>query len=415
MERLSSVSSHLSAQPTSGMSKITQKNPDDVVITAAYRTPLTKAGKGALAEVSSAEMVMLLVKGLLERNKIDPNLIEDVAFGNVCNPGAGANEHRAACLAAGIPYTSAFIALNRQCSSGLMAVNEVANRITAGQIDIGIGGGVESMSLNYGPRMIPSYPAEFLNHPDAANCLMPMGTTSENVASRYGISRREQDEFAASSYQKAAKAQDAGFFKDEIIPIKTTVTDEDGNTTDVFADHDDGIRRGVTADSLGKLRPAFQEDGSTTAGNASQVSDGAGAVLLMRRSVAEKLGQPIIAKYVHMKTVGVPPDIMGVGPAYAIPALLKDLDITKDDVDIYEINEAFASQSLFSIKHVGIDINKVNPKGGAIAFGHPLGATGARQFSTLLTELKRTGKKIGVTSMCIGTGMGAASLVVSEQ
>jgi acetyl-CoA acyltransferase 1 len=415
MERLSSISSHLSAQPTSGVSKLTEKNPDDVVITAAFRTPLTKGGKGALAEVSSAEMVMLLIKGVLERTQIDPKLVEDVAFGNVCNPGAGANEHRAASLAAGLPYTSAFVAINRQCSSGLMAVNEIANRITAGQIDVGIGGGVESMSLNYGPRMIPNYPASFMNHPEAANCLIPMGTTSENVATKYGITRRDQDEFAASSYQKAAKAQDAGYFKDEIIPIKATIIDEDGNSKEIFSDHDDGIRRGVTADSLGKLRPAFDEDGSTTAGNASQVSDGAGAVLLMRRSVAEKLGQPILAKYVHMKTVGVPPEIMGVGPAYAIPALLKDLNITKDDVDIYEINEAFASQALFSIRHVGIDINKVNPKGGAIAFGHPLGATGARQFATLLTELKRTGKKIGVTSMCIGTGMGAASLVVSEQ
>lgn len=385
------------------------------MITAAFRTPITKGGKGALAEVSSAELVMHLIKGLLERTKIDPKLIEDVAFGNVCNAGAGANEHRAACLAAGLPSSSSFVAINRQCSSGLMGVNDIANKITAGQIDVGIGGGVESMSINYGPRMIPTYPAEFLNHPDAANCLTPMGITSENVAAKYGITRREQDEFAASSYQKAAKAQDAGLFKDEIIPIQTTITDEDGERKDVFADHDDGIRRGVTVDSLAKLRPAFQEDGSTTAGNSSQVSDGAGAVLLMRRSVAEKLGQPILARYVHCKTVGVPPEIMGIGPAFAIPALLKDLNLTPDDVDIYEINEAFASQALFSVRHVGIDIHKVNPKGGAIAFGHPLGATGARQFATLLTELKRTGKKIGVTSMCIGTGMGAASLVVSEQ
>lgn len=315
-------------------------------------------------------------------------------------------------MAAGIPHSTPFVAVNRQCSSGLMAVNDVALKIRAGQINIGLAAGVESMSQNYGRER--SFPESFKKHREAAKYQIPMGITSENVATKYNVSRADQDSFAANSYKKAAAAQDAGLFKDEIIPLKATVTDSDGSTKEIIVDADDGIRRGVTAESLSKVLPAFLKEGSTHAGNASQVSDGAGAVLLMRGSVAEKLGQPILAKYVHCKTVGVPPEIMGVGPAFAIPAVLKDLALTVDDVDIFEVNEAFASQALYSVQVTGIDINKVNPKGGAIAFGHPLAATGARQFSTLITELKRTGKKIGLTSMCIGTGMGAASVIVAE-
>lgn len=416
MERLAQISSQVSSNQTSAgaVDKISQKHPDDVVITAAYRTALTKGGKGGFKDTSSSEILAGLLRGLVERSGIDPSLIGDLAVGNVLAPGAGASEHRAAGLVAGIPHTTPFVAINRQCSSGLMAVNDIALKIIGGQIDIGIGAGVESMSNQYGPNSVGPFPESFKKIPEAAKCQIPMGITSENVAQKYSVTREEQDKFAASSYKKAAEAQDKGYFKDEIIPIKATLVDADDNAKEVIVDKDDGIRRGVTAESLGKIRPAFSKTGSTHAGNASQISDGAGAVLLMRRSVAEKLGQPIIAKFVHCKTVGVPPEIMGVGPAVAIPAVLKDVGLSVDDVDIFEINEAFASQALYSIKATGIDINKVNPKGGAIAFGHPLGATGARQFATLLSELKRTGKKVGVTSMCIGTGMGAASIVVVE-
>lgn len=416
MERLSNLSNQISPNKTSAsaVDKISQKHPDDVVITAAYRTAMTKGGKGGLKDTSSSEILARLVAGLLEKSGIDPSLVGDFAVGNVLAPGAGASEHRAAGLVAGLPYTTPFVAINRQCSSGLMAVNDIAVKILAGQIDVGIGAGVESMSNQYGPSSATPFPHSFKDVPEAAKCQIPMGITSENVAAKYNITRAEQDEFAASSYQKAAEAQDKGYFEAEILPIKATILDADENETEIIVDKDDGIRRGVTAESLGKIRPAFSKTGSTHAGNASQISDGAGAVLLMRRSVAEKLGQPILAKFVHCKTVGVPPEIMGVGPAFAIPAVLKDLDLTVDDVDIFEINEAFASQALYSVKATGIDIKKVNPKGGAIAFGHPLGATGARQISTLLTELKRTGKKVGVTSMCIGTGMGAASVIVAE-
>ncbi|VVT49909.1 uncharacterized protein SAPINGB_P002504 [Magnusiomyces paraingens] len=416
MNRLSAISQQVAPNATSASNreKLFGKSPDDVVIIAAYRSALTKGGRGLFKDTASSDILAGLLAGLLEKTKIDPKILGDVVVGNVLNPGAGANEHRAAALLAGIPYSVPFVAINRQCSSGLMAVNDVANKIRAGQIDIGIGAGVESMSTNFGPKSAAPFSAALLANPEAAKCTIPMGITSENVATKYDISREAQDKFAAASYVKAAKAQDAGLFEEEIIPITTTVYDKDEKEHTVVVDKDDGIRRGVTPESLGKIRPAFKKDGSTHAGNASQVSDGAGAVLLARRSVAEKLGLPILAKFVHCKSVGVPPEIMGVGPAYAIPSVLEDLGLTHEDVDVFEINEAFASQAIFSIEHIGIPYEKVNPRGGAIAFGHPLGATGARQFATLISELKSKGQKVGVTSMCIGSGMGAASLIVIE-
>lgn len=416
MERLQNLSTQLQVNDAASIQKLSEKHPDDVVITAAYRTPIAKGGKGSFRDMVSAELVLELMKAVLDKTKVDPKLIEDVVIGNVLQPGAGANEHRAACLAAGIPHTTPVQAVNRQCSSGLMAVNDIANKISTGQIDVGIGAGVESMSTAYGPKSQGAFPEILKNHKEAAKCQIPMGFTSENVAKQWNISREEQDKFAASSYQKAEKAQKEGLFKEEILPITARLADDedDSKIVEQLVSEDEGIRKGVTAESLGKLKPAFDKGGTTHAGNASQVSDGAGAVILMRRSVAEKLGQPIIGKYVHCKVVGVPPEVMGIGPGVAIPALLKDLGITNDDIDIFEINEAFASQLLQSVQAAKIPLDKVNPKGGAIAFGHPLGATGARQVSTLLTELKRTNKKAGVISMCIGSGMGAAALVLAE-
>lgn len=238
-----------------------------------------------------------------------------------------------------------------------------------------------------------------------------MGITSENVAKKFSVSREKQDKFAAESYARAVKAQKSGWFKSEIVPIK--YKDEDDKERAV--DSDDGIREGVTFESLQKLKPAFDKDGFTTAGNASQVSDGAGAVLLARRSVAKKHGLPILAKWVTAAVVGVPPNIMGIGPAAAIPKALKLAGLSKDDVDIWEINEAFASQAVYSIEDVGLDTSKVNVNGGAIAFGHPLGATGARQIATILGIAKRTGGKVLSTSMCVGGGFGYASILVNEQ
>jgi acetyl-CoA acyltransferase 1 len=242
-----------------------------------------------------------------------------------------------------------------------------------------------------------------------------MGVLSEQMAKDRKVTRAEQDAFAASSYQKAIKAQQAGLFDEEIQPLEVKWTNpktEEEKTIIVKAD--DGVRDGITAESLGKIRPAFAKDGSIHAGNASQVSDGAAAVLLMKRSTAEKLGQKIIGKFVAASVIGVDPLLMGIGPWKSIPIALGKAGISTEDVDIYEINEAFASQAVWCVKELGLPFEKVNPKGGAIAFGHPLGCTGARQVSTLLTELKRTNKKIGVTSMCIGTGMGMAAVWVAE-
>jgi acetyl-CoA acyltransferase 1 len=253
------------------------------------------------------------------------------------------------------------------------------------------------------------------SHPEAKNCKVPMGVLSEKMAKDGHISRATQDAFAASSYQKALKAQQEGLFKEEIAPLKVKWEDpKTGEVKKITVAQDDGIRPGITAESLSKIKPAFAKDGSIHAGNASQISDGAAAVLLMKRSTAEKLGQTILGKYVAASVAGVAPLLMGIGPWKAIPKVFEKVGINKDDVDIFEINEAFASQCVWCANELGIDQSKINPKGGAIAFGHPLGCTGARQVSTLLYELRRRGEKVGVTSMCVGTGMGMAAVWVAE-
>lgn len=292
---------------------------------------------------------------------------------------------------------------------------DIANAIKSGMIDVGIGAGAETMSLQYGPQAVTEFSELLEGHKEAANCKVPMGVLSEQMAKSKGIPRSEQDKFAANSFKKAEEAQKKGLFDEEIAPLTVKWTDpKTDEEKEITVSKDDGIRSGITPESLGKIRPAFAKDGSIHAGNASQISDGAAAVLLMKRSTAQRLGQKIIGKFVQASVVGVPPLLMGVGPAAAIPIVLEKTGLNKDEVDIYEINEAFASQCLYCINELGLDINKVNPKGGAIAFGHPLGVTGARQVSTLLTELKRTKKDIGITSMCIGTGMGMAAVWVAE-
>ena len=235
------------------------------------------------------------------------------------------------------------------------------------------------------------------------------------MANEFKVSRTVQDTFAVTSHVKAARAQDQGFFDSEIVPVHTKIVDKEGSTEkQVIVSKDEGIRKETTFEGLSKLKPAFKKDGSVTAGNSSQVTDGAAAVLLARRSEAERLGLPILAKWVAYAVAGVPPHIMGVGPAYAIPKVLQKAKLRVEDIDVFEINEAFASQATYSVKKLGIDENKVNPKGGAIALGHPLGCTGARQIATLIPELKRTNKKFGLISMCIGMGMGAAAIIESE-
>ena len=323
-------------------------------------------------------------------------LVEDIAVGSVLPPGGGATEFRAAALAAGLPAADTAVkSLNRQCSSGLQAVVDIANAIRAGMIDVGIGAGVESMTKQYGcvfsptlncseaddasPGAVTEFTDLLEDHKEAANCRVPMGVLSENMARDRGVSRAAQDAFAAKSYQKAIAAQKAGLFDEEIAPLTVKWTDpKTGEEKSVTIARDDGVRENITAESLGKIRPAFAKDGSIHAGNASQVSDGAAAVLLMKRSTAERLGQPILGKFVAASIVGVPPLLMGIGPWKAIPVALQKAGLSKHDVDIYEINEAFASQCVWCINELGIDEDKVNPKGGAIAFGHPLGMTVAR-------------------------------------
>jgi len=410
--RLAQVTGQIGSTPRD---RILQKNPDDVVITCALRTALTKGGRGGFKDTHAADLLTGVFKAVVAKSGIDASKIEDIAVGSVLPPGGGATEFRAAAIAAGIPVTAAVKALNRQCSSGLQACADIANAISAGMIDVGIGAGVESMSLNYGPGAVSEFSELLDSIPEAKNCKVPMGLLSEAMAKDKGVSRAVQDAFAAKSYQKAEAAQKAGLFNEEIAPLTVSWTDpKTEETKQITVSADDGVRPGMTVEALSKIRAAFAKDGSIHAGNASQISDGAAAVLLMRRSTAEKLGQKIIGKYVLATVAGVPPLLMGVGPAAAIPKVFEKSGLTKDDVDIYEINEAFASQCVYCINELGLDEKKINPKGGAIAFGHPLGCTGARQVSTLLTELKRTGGRIGVTSMCVGTGMGMAALWVAE-
>ncbi|KAK3176577.1 hypothetical protein OEA41_007900 [Lepraria neglecta] len=414
-ERLNSILSHLTPGK-SGLSAITQKNPDDVVITLAIRTPLTKAGKGGLKDTPLDFIVYTLLKQVLEKSRIDPQMVEDVCLGNVSN-GKAAYIARAASLAAGYPTTAAASSVNRFCSSGLKAVQDIANQIISGNIDIGVAIGAESMSEG-GDRLDKPFHEEILKDPNANDCNQPMGQTSENVGKDFDISREAQDRFAAESYQRAERAQKAGWFDDEIVPFTTKIKDpKTGELKEVTLTKDEGPRYGTTFESLSKIRPAFPAYGDrSTGGNSSQVTDGAAAVLLMKRSRALELRQPILAKFCGVTVAGVAPRIMGIGPSLAIPKLLGkfNLDLHKD-IDLIEINEAFASMAVYCTNVLKIDPSKLNVRGGAIALGHPLGATGARQICTGLSECRRQKKKILLTSMCIGTGQGMAGLFVNEQ
>lgn len=323
---------------------------------------------------------------------------------------------RAAMLGAGFPNTTAGSSVNRFCSSGLKAIQDIAGQIASGSIEIGVAMGAESMTAG-GDRLERPFWHEILRNQEATDCMQPMGQTSENVGKDFNISREEQDRFAAESYRKAEEAQKAGWFDDEIVPITVTVKDpETGEEKRVTLTKDEGPRYGTTFETLQKIKPAFLPYGDRShAGNSSQVTDGAAAVILMKRSRAEQLGQPILGKYVAATVAGVPPRIMGIGPTVAIPKLLNKLNITLDDVDVVEINEAFASMGVYCRDTLKIPHEKLNIRGGAIALGHPLGCTGTRQVVTGLSECRRQKKKILLTSMCIGTGMGMAGLFVNEQ
>ncbi|KAH6631263.1 3-ketoacyl-CoA thiolase [Chaetomium tenue] len=413
VERLGSILKHLS--PSNSLSHITSKNADDIVITLALRTPLTKARKGGLKDSSLEFISFALLDEVRKRSNIDPALVEDICLGNVSD-GKAAYKLRASALAAGFPNTTSCSSLNRFCSSGLKAVADVAHAISSGSIEVGIAIGVEQMTIGGDALEKPFDEKVTSRSQEAADCMQPMGWTSENVSRDFGITREEMDKYAAESFRRAEQAQKDGLFDDEIVPIKTTVQGPDGEWKEITVSKDDGIRPGTTAESLSKIRVAFPQWGpTTTGGNASQVTDGAAAVLLMKRSTAIKLGQPIMAKYVGSTVAGLAPRIMGIGPTVAIPKLLAQHGITLADIDVVEVNEAFASMAVYCRDTLGLDWAKMNPRGGAIALGHPLGATGARQIVTGLSECRKNGKKLLLTSMCIGTGMGMAGLFVNEQ
>lgn len=386
---------------------------DDVVIVAAYRTPLCKSKRGGLKDTYPDDILAPVLKAVIEKTNLNPAEVGDIVVGSVLGAGSQrASECRMAAFYAGFPETVPVRTVNRQCSSGLQAVADVAAAIKAGFYDIGIGAGLESMTANpmawdgsVNPRVKTMAQAQ--------DCLLPMGITSENVSQRFGVTRKEQDQAAVDSHRKAAAATASGKFKDEIIPVKTKIVDpKTGDEKPVTISADDGIRPGTTLADLAKLKPVFKKDGSTTAGTSSQVSDGAGAVLLMKRSTALQKGLPILGVFRTFAAVGVPPAIMGIGPAVAIPAAVKAAGLELNDIDLFEINEAFASQFLYCQKKLELDPEKINVNGGAMAIGHPLGATGARCVATLLHEMKRRGRdcRFGVVSMCIGTGMGAAAV-----
>lgn len=363
-----------------------------------------------------------VLKATLSANpNLDPAQIQEINIGTVLSELGGSKAGRMASLAAGYPTTSAFSTSNRACASSLTSITHVAHAIALGQIDCGIGGGMESMSRNYGSKAIPTGLWDGLKESadqDARDCIMSMGITAENVAERWGVSRAEQDAFAAESQRRALQAQKEGRFDKEIVPVTTLWTDpkaEGAQPVQVTVAKDDGMRS-TTVEKLAAMKPAFKADGTCTAGNSSQISDGAAAVLMMRRSTATSLGlgSSIIGKWAGTQVIGCKPDEMGIGPLLAIPKLLEYTGVKKEEVGVWEINEAFAAQAVACVRELGLDGAIVNPKGGAIALGHPLGATGARLVCGLLPELERLGGEFGVTSACIGTGMGIASLFVRE-
>ncbi len=385
----------------------------EAVIVAGARTPIGKAGRGSLATVRPDDLGALTIKETLKRAGNYDGPIDDLIIG-CAMPEAeqGMNVARNIGALAGLPDTTPAVTVNRFCSSGLQSIAYAAERIMLGHSEAVLAGGVESMSMV--PMMGNTIRPNFKLAEEAPEYYMGMGHTAEQVAQKYNISREDQDAFAVESHKRTEAAIKAGKFVDEIVPVEVTkrFVDADGkyHEKEVIFDMDEGVRPGTTVEVLGKLRPAFAAKGSVTAGNASQTSDGAGMVLLMDREVAEKRGLKPMAKFLSFAVGGVPPEVMGIGPIVAVPKALKLAGLTIEDIDLFELNEAFASQSLAVIRELGLDTDKVNVNGGAISSGHPLGATGTVLTLKLIHELKRQGKKYGVVTMCIGGGMGAAGV-----
>ncbi|WP_432360312.1 acetyl-CoA C-acetyltransferase [Sporosarcina sp. UB5] len=385
----------------------------EAVIVAGARTPVGKAGRGSLATVRPDDLGALTIKETLKRANGYDGPIDDLIIG-CAMPEAeqGMNVARNIGALAGLPDTTPAITINRFCSSGLQSIAYAAERIMLGHSEAIIAGGAESMSMV--PMMGNTIRPNFKLAETAPQYYMSMGHTAEQVAIKYGVSREDQDAFAVRSHEKAAAAIAEGKFVDEIVPVEVVkrFVDESGKYQEktVLFEMDEGVRTGTSMEVLAKLRPAFSVKGSVTAGNASQTSDGAASVLVMDREIAEGQGLKPIAKFRSFAVGGVPPEVMGIGPIEAVPKALKIAGLSIEDIDLWELNEAFASQSLQVIRHLGLDMDKVNVNGGAIALGHPLGATGSVLTLKLMNELKRQGKQFGVVTMCIGGGMGAAGV-----
>jgi acetyl-CoA acyltransferase len=386
----------------------------DVVIASAVRTPVGKAPRGALRSTRPDDLAAFAIRGALERlPQLDRSEIEDVILG-CAMPEAeqGMNVARVASFRAGLPVTASAMTINRYCASGLQSIALAADRIRGGSADVIVAGGTESMScvpfggnkISMNPWLVDHYPGSY----------MSMGLTAERVATHYGIAREAMDEFSLQSHQKALAAIQSGRFEDEIIPVRidNTALNQKGKaeTTEVLFKTDEGPRADTSLEALAKLKPVFHAKGTITAGNSSQTSDGAAAAVVMSAGRAAQLGIIPMARFLAFAYAGCDPEEMGIGPIHAIPKALKMAGLTLDQIDVIELNEAFAAQSLAVIKVLGIDPAKLNLNGGAIALGHPLGCTGAKLTATLLREMPRRNAKYGMVTMCVGGGMGAAGI-----
>ena len=380
----------------------------EVAVVSAVRTAIGKAKKGNLKDTRPDDLLATVLTAALERAGVPGADVDDVVIGTAMPEAEqGMNVARIAAMRAGIPDEVPALTINRFCSSGLQSIAQGATAIMAGWQDVVLAGGVESMTqIAMGGQKPSPNPTLMAERPEAYT---PMGITAELVAERFEVTRADQDAFSLASHNKALAAIAEGRFTDEIVPVQTRVF-RNGGWHDITVDTDEGPRAGSTLEKLAKLRSPFKAGGSVTAASSSQVSDGAAATVLMARDAAEAKGLPILGVIKSFQVVGVPPEIMGVGPKFAIPKALEAAGLTVDDIDVFEVNEAFASQALYCSRELGIPDEKLNPNGGAIALGHPLGCTGARMTATLLHELKRRNARYGVVSMCIGGGMGAAAV-----
>jgi acetyl-CoA acyltransferase len=385
---------------------------NEAVIVSTVRTPVGRGQKGTLTNTRADDLAALVLKESVSRAGIDAALVEDVYLGCAMPEGSqGLNFARLAGLQAGLPDSVPGVTINRFCASGLQTIAMAAQAVRSGMNDVLIAGGAESMSMvpmsgfhfSANPSLVDSRPGAYIG----------MGHTAENVAERYNVNRADMDAFAVASHERAAAAIDAGKFKDEIVPVPVRVDKLKGTkvvSNEIMFDTDELLRRDTTLEGLGKLRGAFKEGGNVTAGNSSPFSDGAAASVIMGANKAQELGLKPLARFVSFAAVGVEPEYMGIGPVAAIPKALKLAGLELKDIDLIELNEAFAAQALAVVRELGINQSKLNVNGGAIALGHPLGATGAKLTASLIHELRRRGGRYGMVTMCVGGGQGAAGI-----